>query len=473
MGMLKSITLENYKCFRDETKIDIAPLTVLCGVNSSGKSSILKSLLMLKQSYENNSNLNSISLNGKYTNNGFFSNIANIKDKPIKLKNTFEFDKTPFMTSQEKIFLKDLNDIYGLKGEITKTSIEIILELDNQNRKNPSYGDNNINKISIIISNNIYRKKISIVFNLIEDLRYNIIISGLPCLKHEIVELRNTTCHFDGLKIVSLYFDCVVPEQNTDQILSNLFTISRIVSLQYKDINYISPLRSAPERRYIIEHDIENVGIYGEFVPQILEKYKTKNARINKLPENDLFTERYTPIKQKVYDATNMWLNYFGIDEYTINCERELLRLSIGAHNILDVGFGISQALPIIVSGITLPHHSTLLLEQPEVHLHPRMQMSMADLLIATSMAHKNVIFETHSDHIINRISRRMMENKYIRENVSIKFIDKDVEEKIIIEDIPVDPIRGIVTANENFFREFVCETEKILYAGFANKTGK
>ena len=45
MGMLKSITLENYKCFKEETTIDIAPLTVLCGVNSSGKSSILNNLL--------------------------------------------------------------------------------------------------------------------------------------------------------------------------------------------------------------------------------------------------------------------------------------------------------------------------------------------------------------------------------------------------------------------------------------------
>ncbi len=50
--MLKSISLENYKCFKYLNSLDIAPLTILCGVNSSGKSSILKSLLMMKQSYE-------------------------------------------------------------------------------------------------------------------------------------------------------------------------------------------------------------------------------------------------------------------------------------------------------------------------------------------------------------------------------------------------------------------------------------
>lgn len=96
MGMLKSITLENYKGFKDETTIDIAPLTVLCGVNSSGKSSILKSLLMLKQSYENESPYNEMLFTGDYVDNGFFNdviyheNIEDIKDTDtFKISNTF------------------------------------------------------------------------------------------------------------------------------------------------------------------------------------------------------------------------------------------------------------------------------------------------------------------------------------------------------------------------------------------------
>ena len=185
---------------------------------------------------------------------------------------------------------------------------------------------------------------------------------------------------------------------------------------------------------------------------------------------NDLFTNRYSCIKQNVSESVNAWLEYFGIDKYDISNQEELIRLSIGNFNILDVGFGVSQALPIIVSGVTLPYKSSLLLEQPEVHLHPRMQMSMADLLIATSMAHKNVIVETHSDHFINRVSRRMMENEYIRKNSVIYFFNKDSQGNSSYEIIEVDPIRGIITNNENFFMEFSSETEKILMAGYKNK---
>lgn len=469
MGMLKSISLENYKCFKDKTDIEIKPLTVLCGVNSSGKSSILKSLLILKQSYESSSNINSVALNGIYTNNGYLGNVINHKNAPLVLTNSFSIEKSTYMTSQEKLAIRDLDNVYNSHGELISANINVSVTLKNQNRKNLAYGDNIIDSIYIEITSNVCSKT-TIEFKLIEDLRYNIKISGLPSITSNTVSLINTTCHFDGLKIVNLYFDNVEPQQNVSKLLSDIFTISRIVSHQYKDINYISPLRNAPQRRYVIEHDVESVGIYGETVSQILEKYKTKAGKINSIPMDDLFTNRYSCIKQNVSESVNAWLEYFGIDKYDISNQEELIRLSIGNFNILDVGFGVSQALPIIVAGITLPYKSSLLLEQPEVHLHPRMQMSMADLLIATSMAHKNVIVETHSDHFINRVSRRMMENEYIRKNSVIYFFNKDSQGNSSYEIIEVDPIRGIITDNKNFFMEFSSETEKILMAGYKNK---
>lgn len=474
MGMLKSISLENYKCFKKLDNFKISPLTVLTGVNSSGKSSILKSLLILKQSYESNSTFNSLALNGKYTNNGFFDDIANNPLLPVKIKNVFSIQKSSYMTTQEKLALRDLQDIYNSKNEFTHFDISIEISMRSQKRKNLAYGDNIIDRILIdIVPYNRYIKnylKTQIRFNLIEDLEYNIIISGLPSIKSDKLELLGTTCHFDGLKIVNLYFTEIKPNQNVDAVLSNIFSISRIISLQYKDINYISPLRSAPERRYIIEQDIENVGIYGEFIAQALEKFKTDTAKINSLPAEDCFSSSYSPIKSKVPESVNSWLQYLGIEKYGIENNEEILRLSIGNYNILDVGFGVSQALPIITACNILQYKSTLLLEQPEVHLHPKMQMNMADLLIATSMAHKNVIVETHSDHIINRISRRMMQTEYILKNSKIVFVDKDLNTGSYIEDIEVDPVRGIITDNENFFREFSSETEKILITGYKNK---
>lgn len=468
--MLKSVELENYKCFKESTKIDIVPLTVLCGINSSGKSSILKSLLMLKQSYENNSHLNSITFNGNYTNNGLFGNVAFSKNSPVRLTNTFNFSAGSYMTQQEKNAFKDMRKIMDDES-ITEFSLIVSILFKGQNRKNLSLGDNIVNQIHIVITTQ--STTIDIKLDHISDFRYDITLSGLPSLESQFVTLKNTVCYFDGLQIVNLYYSKVEPQQKTDSLLADIFSIFRIIAQQYKDINYISPLRNAPERRYIIEHDVENVGIYGEYVPQILEKYKASSAKINKLPADDVFSKSYANSKNTVSESTNNWLQYFGIDQINIEADRDLLRLDIGNHNILDVGFGVSQALPIIVAGNTLPFHSTLLLEQPEVHLHPKMQMCMADLLIAISMAHKNVIFETHSDHIINRIVRRMMENKNIMKNTRIIFIDKDEVKNPMLVPIEVDSIKGILTDNKNFFQEFASETDKILYAGYQNMIGK
>ena len=100
--MLKSISLKNYKCFDKLDNLEIAPLTVLCGVNSSGKSSILKSLLMLKQSYEDNSVSNYILLNGKFIDNGTFKEVLldTTKEKHFSITNHFEIKRRVSRTNE-------------------------------------------------------------------------------------------------------------------------------------------------------------------------------------------------------------------------------------------------------------------------------------------------------------------------------------------------------------------------------------
>ena len=119
MGMLKSISLENYKCFEklkvdDKDELEIAPLTVLCGVNSSGKSSILKSLLMLKQSYEDNSVSNYILLNGKYIDNGTFNEVVfdNAKKSYFSISNSFEIKRKIDKINRDLMSHRDLCRLY-------------------------------------------------------------------------------------------------------------------------------------------------------------------------------------------------------------------------------------------------------------------------------------------------------------------------------------------------------------------------
>ena len=474
--MLKSISLENYKCFKNSGEIEIAPLTVLCGVNSSGKSSILKSLLMLKQSYENGLDINSLSLNGIYTNNGRFSAVVHGRNQnKFSIDTNFEFRKSNYISAQEKQALNELEKIFCVKysniSNIKYATINIHYDIKNQNRKNLSYGDNVINNITISIQIN---KMIttSLCFDFAGDQNYNITLINFPSDDNlqKKIELPSVYCYFDNFKIINMHYTEVIPSQNVDKVVSNIYSIFRIVSLQFKDIRYISPLRDTPRRRYVIEKDVNTVGIYGENTIQIVEKMQEKKGRINSLPSETGFKKGYMPINQKISDAINIWLDYIGIDRYSSVPYDDLIKLSIGKDNILDVGFGISQLFPILVNNITSPYKTTTLLEQPEVHLHPKMQMNVADMLIATSKAHKNVIVETHSDHIINRIVKRIMQDETgdLRDNVKIYFFSKEGEETKW-EEIKVNMVTGIEHAPKGFFEQFGNETMEIVDIGLQN----
>ena len=78
------------------------------------------------------------------------------------------------------------------------------------------------------------------------------------------------------------------------------------------------------------------------------------------------------------------------------------------ATTIADVGFGVSQLLPILVIGLRSGRASLLILEQPEIHLHPRLQANLADFLLTLAASGRRIIVETHSDHFINRLRRRI-----------------------------------------------------------------
>ena len=96
--------------------------------------------------------------------------------------------------------------------------------------------------------------------------------------------------------------------------------------------------------------------------------------------------------------------------------------------------------------------------------------MCMADFLISMALNGRGAIVETHSDHIINRLVRRMMENPMIKKNVKIYFIDQDSNGVSIAEEIIVDSVCGVLNDNENFFTQFASETEKIVNVSFKNK---
>lgn len=79
--------------------------------------------------------------------------------------------------------------------------------------------------------------------------------------------------------------------------------------------------------------------------------------------------------------------------------------------NIREVGFGITQMLPIIAQAVLAKPGNTLIIEQPELHLHPRAQAELGDMFIAMTRSSTNFLIETHSEHLLLRFRRRIAES--------------------------------------------------------------
>lgn len=475
--MLKSIGLENYKCFEKLTVdgkegLEIAPLTILCGVNSSGKSSILKSLLVLKQSFEENTVSNSLLLNGKYIDNGTFSEILfnGSTEKSFTISNEFQINnKGKF--SKDKTSYRDLCRLYyntNLKNFLVNYSVKIM------NGGNSLYS-NRIKEINIKITAPDYNKKIisNINFTRINKNVYKILGRNIPDVSGQLddFDIDRATCYFNGIVLNSVYQDGM--SSHTKLFIPAIISIFSIIKLQYSQLQYIAPLRETPRRRYVADKEVNNVGVSGENTPLLLKRIAKNNCYgvFAPLSDDKFNLSDNNIIKNDGYSAfINSWMNYINLGKISLdNRQKDLIKVKIGQQNIADVGFGVSQVLPILTEGLYLSPNQTLLLEQPEIHLHPKMQMRIADFLLSLCIQNKSIIVETHSDHFINRIVRRYMEDKKIRSKIKIYFIDKNSNGVSNIESVNIDEVEGAVCNNENFFYQFANETAKIVDIGYRN----
>ncbi len=119
----------------------------------------------------------------------------------------------------------------------------------------------------------------------------------------------------------------------------------------------------------------------------------------------------------------------FKMEEIGKNSNRWQARVTTrkGASEVLltDVGFGISQVLPVITLLQYVPEGSTVILEQPEIHLHPLAQAALADVIIQASTHRKvQVVLESHSEHLLLRLQRRIAEGDLQKDDVRLYFCD-------------------------------------------------
>jgi hypothetical protein len=128
-----------------------------------------------------------------------------------------------------------------------------------------------------------------------------------------------------------------------------------------------------------------------------------------------------------------------------------------------DVGFGIGQALPVFVEGLRTPQGGTFLVQEPEIHLHPDAQLGMADFLVSLVKSGRQVIAETHSDHLLVRVRKTVAAGLLDPGQVSVLFVDKGRDGASTVKPISLDRLGNIPEWPKGFMEEAAKERLDLL----------
>ena len=200
----------------------------------------------------------------------------------------------------------------------------------------------------------------------------------------------------------------------------SLYDLSREAKDKLNTISYLGPLRSYPARVYSITEDYKSsVGKLGENIATFLYVDEDQNLLKN---INQTFCEFKIPYELEI-DA-------LGKNEISGNVVS--IKLLDKRTNVIvapsDVGFGIGQILPILVEGWTRSD-SIICVEQPEIHLHPRLQAELAEYFCKTTKERNNQwVIETHSEALMLRLQKLIRKKEVSSELISVLYVDSDNE---------------------------------------------
>ncbi|WCH48146.1 AAA family ATPase [Lysinibacillus sp. OF-1] len=254
----------------------------------------------------------------------------------------------------------------------------------------------------------------------------------------------------------------------------NPIFIDEIVSYFNNKVKYLGPLRDEPKPIYPNSSslDSKDVGYRGEYTAAVLELHK--DTIINYYSPVDLELDEYIEKEGRLLDAVLEWLNYMGISENVKTYDRGKLghelqvKLSSEGkyHDLTNVGVGVSQVLPILVMTLLAENNSTIIFEQPELHLHPKVQTRLADFFVTMIKLNKQCIVETHSEYLINRLRYKAVSSPKdnINKNVMIYFVEQE-EGKSKYRPIQINDYGVIEDWPKGFFDEHEKNATAILKA--------
>ncbi|MCY4227755.1 MAG: DUF3696 domain-containing protein [Gammaproteobacteria bacterium] len=448
--MLNQMTIRNFKAWHN-AEIELGKITGFFGTNSAGKSSLLQFLLLLKQTKNATDRGLVLDFGGPddLVNLGGFTDVVHKHDSNSRMSWNFTW-KMP-----EKMGI-DLRSGYSERLSIKNDSLETWCEVGLNHNKLRNY------KMGYKFDGRKYwvepKEGSNTDFNLNSDHpNFHFIRS-----QGRVWPIRSPIkTHLFPDEIRYLY-------QNTGFMSEFEKAYEELIDSIY----YLGPLRAHPKRQYQwAGSSPQDVGQRGErTIDAILaarrdgEKrnfgYRTRNIPFEEmiarhLKKLGLIQEFYV---KEIADGSNL---------YRVIVKKSKTSPPV---SLTDVGFGVSQLLPALVLLYYVPKGATILMEQPEIHLHPAVQSGLADVMLDVIKSRNvQVIVESHSEHLLRRLQLRVAKNEVSSGDVKLFFVSEN-RGKAIASDLSLNQWGEIENWPDKFFGDEMGELAAIVKASLNRK---
>ena len=402
--MITHIRMKNFKSWADSGEVKLAPLTGFFGTNSSGKSSLLQMLLLLKQTIGRNEIL-FFGDENSLVNLGNFQEVIHGHNlgEALGLEFGWKID-TPLTTEAH------LKDSLGYYENISVTTDRVMFNASILWKD----GD-------LVVEGNPYRVKYGNVEAIVLEGTYSNKVYGEP--------------HWSGT------------------LSGPIIQLSSEFVKLFSHVYYLGPTRVHPQRHYHWEgkHPKE-VDLWGNKAIDALLSARMRQLKTSNKETGVSIEEKISQWLRKMELADSFWLGTSGsLDDN--NYEVRIRKSPNSAEvTLADMGHGLADLLPLLVHCYYVPEGSTLILEQPGVHLHPMAQAQLADLFLDV-IAERNlqILVESHSEHLLTRLQRRIAEKQVAKDQVALYFC-RNNDGASTIEPLEVKESGEIKNWPENFF---------------------
>lgn len=416
--MFTRLKLTNFKAWENTGDIDLKPVTMLLGTNSSGKSTLIQSLLLLKQTVQSPDRSIHLNLGGDEVNDLFnFGDFDNVLRQGAVSPRQFALEFSFRSPSASRIGSGDFSCTYGQNSAGGVAIQDWLVKMNGRQFRS------------------VRREKGA----------YSIMVD-------EESQPREKGRHLSPERSVSLSAEAIAMLGQDGSILEDL---SLSIRRELESTVYLGPLRRKPERDYVWNKSKPGeVGSDGHrAIDVLLASALMKGDDQNRIIEG---VSKWL-VKMKVADKLE-------VKQLGRSTRYELVVHRDGVEaNLRDVGIGISQVLPVLTIAYFAPQGSTIMLEEPEIHLHPLAQSVLAELFVEVSKE-RNVQFivETHSEHLFRRMQTLLARQQITPKDAAMYFVERDSKAKAArMRPLELDDFGRVKNWPEGFFGDVLGETRE------------